>query len=383
MAVAYSRPSLPLVKSLFCVSRAPALASVLVNSPLSLKILSAHSQYPAGRLWQYLLRNYSAGKGVRDGGDNFDPFGKANLGSSLNGEEGKDQLRTYSGNEGQDKPGKSYTEFGRNDDDEDEDDILFGKGGILDHSIQDAGLGKQEWEGENLDWRKHPDFSGDGAAETTSGDREGEGEDYVDGEGTYGLYGIGGKDTTEGWEGTAHPHGKGEESFTATGDSGDGDGEENGQRQPASFGDLIKKTGYTEDQINQLILGISEPATLPHLDDYKFVDKEAQIKKKRRELELAKMAEMAKRWVRKVNEHGFSHGVGRRKASVARVWIREGEGKIVINKKYHDMYFVNIDNRAEYLGPFVVTETMGMFDTFVIVRGGGTSGQAGAIRHGL
>ncbi|KAH7428756.1 hypothetical protein KP509_09G015900 [Ceratopteris richardii] len=92
---------------------------------------------------------------------------------------------------------------------------------------------------------------------------------------------------------------------------------------------------------------------------------------------------MAKRWVKKIDDQGFSHGVGRRKTSSARVWIKEGQGRIVINKKHHDMYFFSMDDRMKYLEPFVLTDTLGMFDTFVLVRGGGTTGQAGAVRLGV
>ncbi|KAI5077168.1 hypothetical protein GOP47_0006992 [Adiantum capillus-veneris] len=153
--------------------------------------------------------------------------------------------------------------------------------------------------------------------------------------------------------------------------------------QDAAFGDLIRKKGYTDDDIANLLAGFYVPVGMPHLDDYKYVDLEEARRQKRREMELQKIAEMAKRWVRKVDEHGFAHGVGRRKTSSARVWIKEGQGRIVINKKHHDMYFVSMDDRVKYLQPFVATDTLGMFDTFVLVRGGGITGQAGAIRLGV
>ena len=142
----------------------------------------------------------------------------------------------------------------------------------------------------------------------------------------------------------------------------------------ATFGDLIRRSGYTDDDIANLMAGFYEPVGLPHLDDYKFIDMDAERRKKRREVELEKQAEMAKRWVRKVDEQGFAHAVGRRKTSNARVWIKEGRGRIVINKMHHDMYFPSMDDRVQYLEPFVVTDTVGMFDTFVLVRGGGTTG---------
>lgn len=77
------------------------------------------------------------------------------------------------------------------------------------------------------------------------------------------------------------------------------------------------------------------------------------------------------------------HGTGRRKTSIARVWLRTGEGKISINDKPIDYYFPREVWRIHALEPLQVTQTMGKFDVFVDVSGGGLTGQAGAIRHGL
>jgi small subunit ribosomal protein S9 len=74
---------------------------------------------------------------------------------------------------------------------------------------------------------------------------------------------------------------------------------------------------------------------------------------------------------------------GRRKTSVARVSLREGHGEIVVNRKKLTDYFGRETARMIVLQPFEVTNTGGRFDTSVNVRGGGTSGQAGAIRHGI
>ena len=62
----------------------------------------------------------------------------------------------------------------------------------------------------------------------------------------------------------------------------------------ATFGDLIRRSGYTDDDIANLMAGFYEPVGLPHLDDYKFIDMDAERRKKRREVELEKQAEMAK-----------------------------------------------------------------------------------------
>jgi small subunit ribosomal protein S9 len=75
--------------------------------------------------------------------------------------------------------------------------------------------------------------------------------------------------------------------------------------------------------------------------------------------------------------------VGRRKTSVARVKLTEGSGKIIINGKNLEDYFSVDTLRQEVVKPFVVTQTAGRYDAFVRVSGGGTTGQAGAIKLGI
>lgn len=75
--------------------------------------------------------------------------------------------------------------------------------------------------------------------------------------------------------------------------------------------------------------------------------------------------------------------VGRRKNAVARVYLRNGSGNVSINKKDFDHYFPLKEHRDDVLKPFNATETVGKFDVYVNVRGGGVSGQAEAIRLGI
>ena len=74
---------------------------------------------------------------------------------------------------------------------------------------------------------------------------------------------------------------------------------------------------------------------------------------------------------------------GRRKTSVARVFLRQGKGGIKINSRSLEDYFGRETARMIVLQPFDVTQTKGRYDIDVNVQGGGTSGQAGAIRHGI
>ena len=77
------------------------------------------------------------------------------------------------------------------------------------------------------------------------------------------------------------------------------------------------------------------------------------------------------------------YGTGRRKKSIARVYVMPGTGKITINKRDIDEYFGLETLKVIVRQPLVATDNADKFDVLVNVRGGGTSGQAGAIRHGI
>ena len=77
------------------------------------------------------------------------------------------------------------------------------------------------------------------------------------------------------------------------------------------------------------------------------------------------------------------YSTGRRKTSTARVFLRPGDGKILINKKEFTEYFTTLANLNTIQEPLVVTKTRKKFNLFVTVKGGGISGQAGAVAHGI
>jgi small subunit ribosomal protein S9 len=78
-----------------------------------------------------------------------------------------------------------------------------------------------------------------------------------------------------------------------------------------------------------------------------------------------------------------TYATGRRKHAVARVWLQPGSGKIAINDRSLEEYFGRETSRMVFRQALELTETSGQFDVFVNVRGGGLSGQADAIRHGI
>lgn len=86
---------------------------------------------------------------------------------------------------------------------------------------------------------------------------------------------------------------------------------------------------------------------------------------------------------RDIDEFHRSYGTGRRKTAVARVWIKPGMGQFTVNNKSIAEYFPSTMARYHVLEPFIHTETSGMFDVYSTVKGGGRSGQAGALRLGI
>jgi len=85
----------------------------------------------------------------------------------------------------------------------------------------------------------------------------------------------------------------------------------------------------------------------------------------------------------KLDEQGRAYATGKRKNAVARVWIRPGNGKIEINGRDSPVYFARPVLRMLLNQPFVVADRLGQFDVWCTVKGGGLSGQAGAVRHGI
>ena len=79
----------------------------------------------------------------------------------------------------------------------------------------------------------------------------------------------------------------------------------------------------------------------------------------------------------------YNYGTGRRKSSVARVFLKSGKGNIVVNDKPADEYFSRVTSRMILRQPLALTNNETSFDIMVNVEGGGESGQAGAVRHGI
>ncbi len=86
---------------------------------------------------------------------------------------------------------------------------------------------------------------------------------------------------------------------------------------------------------------------------------------------------------KKVDAQGRAYATGKRKDAVARVWIKPGSGKILVNDRDVDVYFARPVLRMILQQPLQIANRSGQYDITVSVMGGGLSGQAGAVRHGL
>jgi small subunit ribosomal protein S9 len=85
----------------------------------------------------------------------------------------------------------------------------------------------------------------------------------------------------------------------------------------------------------------------------------------------------------RIDAFGRSYATGKRKNAVARVWIKPGNGAVKVNDRDSPIYFARPVLRMIINQPFVATNRFGQFDVICTVKGGGLSGQAGAVRHGI
>src|SRR6202008_4551978 len=88
-------------------------------------------------------------------------------------------------------------------------------------------------------------------------------------------------------------------------------------------------------------------------------------------------------YTQKLDKQGRAYATGKRKNAVARVWIKPGAGKIVVNTRAIEVFFARPVLRMLIQQPIVATNRAGQYDVICTVSGGGLSGQAGAVRHGI
>lgn len=97
---------------------------------------------------------------------------------------------------------------------------------------------------------------------------------------------------------------------------------------------------------------------------------------------IAQRAEVPLR-EQQLDKQGRAYATGRRKDATARVWVKPGTGKVTINGRDQEVYFARPTLRLIIDQPFAITERQGQYDVIATVKGGGLSGQAGAVKHGI
>jgi len=88
-------------------------------------------------------------------------------------------------------------------------------------------------------------------------------------------------------------------------------------------------------------------------------------------------------YVQKIDEQGRAYATGKRKDAIARVWLKPGAGKVVINGREYEKYFARPVLQMVMRQPILAANRDGQYDIIATVKGGGLSGQAGAVRHGI
>ncbi len=119
------------------------------------------------------------------------------------------------------------------------------------------------------------------------------------------------------------------------------------------------------------------------LSDLKEVAGEAAEANAEAGVETVSQVEATPLREQEIDEHGRAYATGRRKDAVARVWLKPGSGKVTVNGRDQDVYFARPTLRLVIDQPFVVSDRAGQYDVICTVKGGGLSGQAGAVKHGI
>ena len=99
--------------------------------------------------------------------------------------------------------------------------------------------------------------------------------------------------------------------------------------------------------------------------------------------QLKPAAPEAPKYVKKIDKQGRAYATGKRKDAVARVWVKPGSGKVLVNTREVEVYFARPVLRMMIQQPLVAAARAGQYDVICTVAGGGLSGQAGAVRHGI
>src|SRR5216684_215046 len=152
---------------------------------------------------------------------------------------------------------------------------------------------------------------------------------------------------------------------------------------------VIDATGLVVGRLASVVAmrlrGKHKPSYTPHMDcgDNVVVINAETVQSLEGLSALKPEAPEAPKYVQKLDKQGRAYATGKRKNAVARVWLKPGSGKIVVNTKTLETYFARPVLRMLIQQPFAASNRQGQYDVNCQVSGGGLSGQAGALRHGV
>lgn len=127
----------------------------------------------------------------------------------------------------------------------------------------------------------------------------------------------------------------------------------------------------------------SEKNTISDLADLKEIASEAGAGNAAENAPAAPASTATSLREQELDAHGRAYATGRRKDAVARVWLKPGKGTIIVNGRDQETYFARPTLRLVINQPFQVADRTGQYDVVCTVKGGGLSGQAGAVKHGI
>ncbi len=128
---------------------------------------------------------------------------------------------------------------------------------------------------------------------------------------------------------------------------------------------------------------MAETESVSSLSDLKDLTANAPVADEGAEAPVVRTGPAAPLREREVDAQGRSYATGRRKDAVARVWLKPGSGKVTVNGRDQEVYFARPTLRLVINQPFSVAWREGQYDIVCTVKGGGLSGQAGAVKHGI
>ncbi|CAM4085468.1 Small ribosomal subunit protein uS9 [Novosphingobium lubricantis] len=128
---------------------------------------------------------------------------------------------------------------------------------------------------------------------------------------------------------------------------------------------------------------MAETESVSSLSDLKDLTANAPVADEGAEAPVVRTGPAAPLREREVDAQGRSYATGRRKDAVARVWLKPGSGKVTVNGRDQEVYFARPTLRLVINQPFSVAGREGQYDIVCTVKGGGLSGQAGAVKHGI